>query len=202
MELAEAISRRRMTRNFTAAPVDPAELDALLAAAVRAPSAGFTQGVDLVVMTSPDARQRLWELATEASWRAGGPHAAGLLAAPVVVLPVADPGAYAERYGEPDKSRSGLAGRAASEWPVPYWVVDASFMVMHLLLGATDAGLGALFFRLHREPAIVLEGLGVPAGRVAIGAVAIGHAAPDDPPTSPAKRRRRGLDEVVHRERW
>ena len=66
---------------------------------------------------------------------------------------------------------------AAEDWPAPYWLVDASFMVMLLLLAATDEGLGALFFRLHRDPGDLLAALGVPAGKEAIGAVALGYEA-------------------------
>ena len=54
-------------------------------------------------------------------------------------------GAYVARYGEPDKAASGL-GRGADAWPVPFWLVDTAFATMTLLLAATDAGLGALFY--------------------------------------------------------
>ena len=60
---------------------------------------------------------------------------------------------------------------------MPYWLVDSSFTVMLLLLAATDEGLGALFFRLHRDPARLLEALGVPEGKQLIGAVALGYEA-------------------------
>ncbi|MCU1493025.1 MAG: putative oxidoreductase [Acidimicrobiaceae bacterium] len=191
-----------MTRSFSPEPVAPELLEELLSAAGRAPSAGFTQGVDLVAITTGEARVHFWELATDEAWRSGGARASGLMAAPAIVVPVADPGAYVRRYAEQDKGASSLSGRVASEWPVPYWIVDASFMVMQLLLAATDAGLGALFFRLHAEAGVVLEGLGAPAGRVAIGAVAIGRPAGDDARTSPATRKRRGLDDLVHLQRW
>jgi nitroreductase len=202
VELADAIGRRRMTRSFVAEPVATDVLDNLLEVALRAPSAGFSQGVDLVVLEGEPARARFWELATDASWRGGGERSEGLRNAPVVVVPVADPAAYEQRYGEPDKRGSLLGGLSASEWPVPFWLVDASFVVMQLLLAATDAGLGALFFQLHAPADTVLEGLGVPAGRVTFGAVAIGHPAPDDKAGSPGSRARRAVQDVVHRDRW
>jgi nitroreductase len=91
---------------------------------------------------------------------------------------------------------------------MPYWLVDASFTVMLLLLAATDEGLGALFFRLHRDPGPLLSALGVPEGRQVIGAVALGYeTSPGSPeatrsPGSPARRVRRPIGEVVHRGRW
>src|ERR671916_153963 len=50
MELREVLRRRRMVREFTAAPVPAAALDRILASALRAPSAGFSQGLELVVV--------------------------------------------------------------------------------------------------------------------------------------------------------
>ncbi len=191
-----------MTRNFCTSPVDAALVDRVLAAALRAPSAGFAQGVDLLVLDEPERRARFWELASDPGWRASGGRAAGLMAAPVLVLPVAEPDTYAARYGEADKAASGLAGLETERWPVPYWLVDAAFAVMLLLLAAEDAGLGSLFFRLHGDPDTVLAGLGVPPRRCLIGAVALGHPTVPDPRTSPSRRGRRTLDNVVHRERW
>ncbi len=55
MEFAEVLRRRRMIRSYDAARPVPADaLDAVLAAALRAPSAGFTQGVSLLVLSSAD----------------------------------------------------------------------------------------------------------------------------------------------------
>jgi nitroreductase len=54
---------------------------------------------------------------------------------------------------------------------------------MLVLLAADDAGLGALFFRLHAPAQSVLTGLGLPEARVVIGAIALGHPA-SRPPTN------------------
>lgn len=219
MELHEAITRRRMTRRFAATPIDPAVVDGLLSKALQAPSAGSSQGVDFVLLDTAEDRRRFFEMTTDAEWRertAGS--AEGLLAAPVIVVPLADESAYVRRYSASDKAGSSLAGLPAGEWPVPYWLVDASFATMLLLLAATDAGLGALFFRLHRDPGPWLASIGVPERRLALGAVALGHPltppadltpsadltpAPADRPPAPTKRpRRRPFGERVHRARW
>lgn len=203
MDLEEVLRRRRMTRRFDPAPVDEATLARVLGALGHLPSAGFAQGVDALVLTTAEARRRFWEAASEPAWRATAPQAPGLLAAPVVVVPVGDPGAYLARYGEPDKAASGLAGRPAAGWEVPYWLVDTSFAVLALLLAAEAEGLGALFFRLHGPTRDVLGTFGVPPGREAVGALALGrrHVA-DAPSGSPRRRRRRPLDELVHRDAW
>lgn len=190
-----------MTRRFDPSPIATTMLEELLATALRAPSAGFSQGIDLLVLSSESRRAQFWELASEASWREQ-PNAQQLMGAPTIVVPVADPLAYVERYGEADKARTLLGGQGREEWPVPYWLIDAAFATMLLLLSATDAGLGALFFQLHGGQDALLAGLGLPAERELIGAVALGRPAPSDPRTSPAKRARREPAAVIHYEHW
>ena len=73
--------------------------------------------------------------------------------------------------------------------------------VQTLLLAAVDAGLGALFYGLFDHEAAALAALGVPDGWRALGAVALGWPAPDEPGRS-SSRPRRPLDEVVHRGGW
>jgi nitroreductase len=201
VQTRDAIWHRRMTRNFRTDPVPEELLTEILSAATRGPSAGFSQGLDLLVLELPERRARFWELASEERWRAS-PTSASLLGAPAIVLVIADPLAYDARYAEADKAVSRLSNRRSSEWDVPYPTVDAAFATMLLLLAVEDAGLGALFFQLHATPSAVLDGLDVPSGRTTIGAIAIGYRGDEDPPTSPARRPRRQVDEVVHRETW
>jgi nitroreductase len=202
MDFHEAVTSRRMTRRFAeGSPVPPAVRDRLLAAALTAPTAGNSQGVDFLVLEDPAARRRFFEMTADRAWLGGG-GAGGILAAPLVVLPIADPAAYVDRYSAPDKSASSLAGLPAGKWPVPYWLVDAAFATMLLLLGAADAGLGALFFRLHRPAGRYLAATGVPAGRRVIGAVAIGHPAPDAGRSGPSRPARRSVAERTHLGAW
>ncbi len=52
MEFADVIRRRRTIRSFTTEPLPEGLLDRLLAAAGRAPSAGFSQGFSFLVLES------------------------------------------------------------------------------------------------------------------------------------------------------
>lgn len=192
-----------MTRAFRPDPLLPGELDAILDAARRAPSAGFTQGVDLVVLEGAGQTARFWDVTLPAGERRDSFWWPALLAAPVLVLPVAGAAAYVRRYAEPDKSSTGL-GEGADRWPVAYWTVDASFAAMAIQYAAVAAGLGVLFFGIPGPWAPVLDALGVPEGYDAIGAVALGYPA-DDASTatgSPARRPRRPAEEVIHRGGW
>ncbi len=188
-----------MVRSFADRPVDVDLVDDLLDLARRAPSAGHTQPWSFVVLTGPEETGRLWDVTLPADRRATF-RWPGLLSAPVVVLPLVEPGAYVTRYAEPDKVRSGLGG-SADDWPVPYWWIDGGMAVQNLLLAAVDAGLGALFYGLFDHEAAVLRTFGVPDGWRALGAVALGWPTPSAPGRS-AERPRPALAEVVHRGRW
>ena len=59
MEFAEVVRRRRMVRHFSDEAVDRAVLERIAETAQRAPSAGFSQGQRLLVVTDPDMRRRL-----------------------------------------------------------------------------------------------------------------------------------------------
>jgi nitroreductase len=187
-----------MVRSFTAAPVDPALVDQLIDQARRAPSAGNTQGRAFVVLEGSQTAT-YWDSSLPADRRSAF-RWSGLVAAPVLVVVLVRPDAWVDRYAEPDKAATGL-GQGQASWSVPYWWVDAGAAVEHLLLGAVAAGLGACFFGLFDHEPAVLGALGVPSGWRAVGTVALGHPAPDEPGRS-AARARQTLDEVVHRGGW
>lgn len=199
MELSDAVRRRRMVRSFDGRPLGTGVLDRLLGDAVRAPSAGFTQGWAFVVLEGPEETDRFWRATLPADERDAF-RWPGLLRAPALVLPLSCRQAYLDRYAEPDKAGAGLDDAAA--WPVPYWDVDCAFATMLLLLAAVDQGLGALFFGIFRGEAELLAGLGVPRTYRPIGAVALGHHDGGDAPSTSLARGRRPLDEVVHRGGW
>lgn len=197
--MTEALRRRRMCRNFSDRPLASGVIEQLLEGALRAPSAGNTQGRDFVLLEGPEETALYWNATTDPAWRARSSRFEGLARAPVVVLPYADPEAYAARYREPDKA--GEDGREM-EWPVPYWLVDTAFAIMALLLGATDLGLGAAFLGNFRGEEDLRTALGVPPQLCWLGAVLVGEPRLPDPPSSSAGRARRTLGMSVHRGGW
>jgi nitroreductase len=192
MEFADMLQKRRMVRSFDDRQVDPAVVERVLAAGLRGPSAGFTQGVDLVALAGPDQTATYWDATLPIPERAGFPWP-GLLRAPLLVVVVSSETAYRRRYAEPDKRTDGF--------DVPWWHVDAAFAALLLQLAALDASLGALFFQAHRPDAL-RPALGIPPEYAPVGTVAIGHPAPDRASASIVTRPRRPAAEVVHRGRW
>lgn len=199
MEFSEVVRRRKMVRNFTVDPVDPAALDRILAAALRAPSAGFTQGWGFLVLNIPGDVTRFWDTTFDAEVRTGFKYQ-GLFNAPVIVVPCANETAYLDRYAEADK---GWTDRDPNRWPVPYWHIDTGFAAMQLQLAVVNEGLGALFFGIFGEKVqAVRDAFGIPAAFMPIGAIALGHPAPTDAPSRSLRRGHKSRDEVIHFSRW
>jgi nitroreductase len=197
MELREVVRRRRMVRRFDPRPLPAGTLDRILHSATRAPSAGFSQGLDLLVLEGPEAVRGFWAATTDP--RFGTPYSSA--EPPAIVLVLSDKQAYLDRYAAPDKA--GLGMEVEEGWPVPYWDMDAAMAVMLMLLTAVDEGVGAWWFGVFHGAGALLRDLGVPEGRRLVGAVALGHPAADDRPGGSARTRpRRPLDQVVHRGRW
>jgi nitroreductase len=165
-----------MVRSFVERPLPRDVVDALLRATLSAPTAGNARGTAWVVLEGAEETSTYWDTATTADWRARSRRWPGLSRAPVVALSLASPDVYVARYAEPDKAApSGMLGAGAGHWPVPYWFGDAAFAVMTLLLGATDAGIGACFLGNFRAEETLLAAVGVPAGWRLFGAVALGY---------------------------
>jgi len=190
-----------MVRRFDpSVPVPREVVRDLVALAVRAPSAGFSQGWDFVALLDAGDRAAFWDATDQG--RPADSWLRGVSAAPALVLCLSDADAYLDRYAEPDK---GWTDRSPERWPIPYWDTDTAMAAMVLLLAAEDAGLGALFFGVpgDRHDA-VREAHGIPAGRRVVGVVALGKPAATAARVggSPRTRGRRPLDEVLHEGRF
>ena len=168
------VRRRKMVRNFTTEPVDRAAVDRILATAVRAPSAGFTQGWGFLVLDAPENTARFWDTTFPEERRSEFRYS-GMFHAPVIVVPCSNESAYLDRYAEPDK---GWTDRDPARWPVPFWHIDTGFAAMQILNAVVDEGLGALFFGIFGENVPgVRAAFGIPEDFTPIGAIAIGHPA-------------------------
>ncbi|MFM8015976.1 MAG: nitroreductase family protein [Actinomycetota bacterium] len=214
-EFRELVASRRMVRAFRSDPVDHALLAALVDTASRSPSAGKTQGWNLVVLEGA-ATETFWSATMTNETRVGF-RWRHLFAAPMIVLSFADPQAYLDRYSESDKSRSQRGdagadlGNSLAAWPAPYWTIDASFATMTLLLAAHDAGLGALFFGVFRGEEELRRTLEVPPRLQLLGAIALGYermptgAETNDPAFGrglSAARSRAATSDIIHYGAW
>lgn len=185
-----------MVRRFLSEPIPEEVLQRVLASGLKAPSAGFTQGVELMVLEEPSVREVFWQRVDPI-----GRKKPTDVEPPVILLPLVNKQAYLDRYSEPDKSRFGLGVDDA--WPVPYWDVDAGMVAMLVLLAAVEEGLGAWFFGVFQGGPELMTDLGLPDSHRPIGAIALGYPHPEDRPSGSAvSRPRRETEEMIHRNRW
>jgi nitroreductase len=196
MEFREVVRRRGMVREFAPDPVPRTVLEHVLETGLHAPSAGFAQGLELIVLDRPGQIDDFWRITDPWARKAagsGGP--------PVIVIPIGNVHTYLARYSEPDKA--GLGMDVEEGWPVPYWDLDAAMAVMLILLAAVDEGLGGWFFGIFHGEVELMRHLGVPEGLRPVGAVALGY------PSERERRRgsglwrdRKRLEEALHFGRW
>jgi nitroreductase len=194
MEFSSVVRARRMVRSYDPdRPVSRETIEQLLDLAIRAPSAGFSQGWHFLVLDAAADLDRYWQLTTDPaeepdSWLRG------MQTAPVLILALSDKDAYLDRYAQPDK---GWTDRDEARWPVPYWDIDTGMASLLVLLGAVDQGLASCFFGV--PPAYqdgVKQAFGIPARLRIVGVISLGYGLPDRKSPS-LKRGRRGLDQVL-----
>jgi nitroreductase len=147
----ETINRRRSIRKYTAEPVSPEDIEAILRAAMKAPSARNQQPWHFIVI---DERPLLDRIAADY------PNAAMLSGAPVAILVCA-----------------GLS-LVKSEG---YWIQDCAAATQNMLLEITDRGLGGVWLGIYpREERVqgLRKLLDIPESVVPFSLVGLGH--PDE----------------------
>lgn len=184
-----------MVRRYHDEPVDRDVVERIARTALRGPSAGFSQGVRLVVVTDIEQRRSIAAACGEAEYVASG-YAPWLSVAPVHVLVAVREADYRERYAEPDK-----AGADPDAWTAPYWWVDAGAALMLLLLAAVDEGLGAGVLDIG-DASDIRRLLDIPADVSPVCLVTIGHPDTGSQPVGSAKRGRKPAAQTIHWDRW
>jgi FMN reductase [NAD(P)H] len=203
VEFRDVLTRRRSVRTYADRPVPRNVLERVAnAAVVWAPSAGFSQGLRIVVVTDAETRKRIATAAKEDELAAQG-RPRWKAAAPVHMVVLTREDDYHDRYRAPDKLR--ITGGREIDLPAPYWYVDAGAAAMALMLAAIDEGLDTAIFGVTDLPGLH-EALGTPGDLRFVAVVTMGYSTDEgDEPSSGASvftRRRKPREEVVRWERW
>lgn len=185
-----------MVRNYADTPVPREALERIAAAAQRAPSAGFSQGQRLVIVTEPDRRRAIAEICHEPEYVNAG-FDPWVSRAPALFIPAVSEEIYHARYNEPDKRPP---GEPEIDWPIPYWFMDVGCTVMLILLAAIDEGLAAGFLGTHRVEDL-RDAVGLPADFTPVGVITVGYPLPDRKSGS-LKRGWVPRDDFAHWESW
>ncbi len=147
VETWDAIRARRNVRSYTDQPIAAADLDRILEAGRRSPSASNRQRWDFVVVTD---RQQLAELGTV--WQGAG-HIPGSQA--TIVLVLANP--EAERYLTIDRFDLGQA-------------------TMAMMIAAADLGIGSGHSSVGDQDAM-RRIIAMPTGHIAVAMIGLGYPA-------------------------
>ncbi|WP_433346275.1 5,6-dimethylbenzimidazole synthase [Micromonospora sp. CA-111912] len=204
MDMYDAIHRRRDVRaEFTGGPVPTDTLHRILDAAHAAPSVGYSQPWDFVLVRDAGTRSRFHEhvraerdtfaatLDGEAAERFSRIKIDGVLESTLSIVVTYDP----------TRGGPGVLGRHAIADAGLYSVCLA---IQNLWLAATAEGLGVGWVSFFREP--FLAGLlGIPDGIRPVAWLCLGpvtHLATVPDLERHGWRRKRPLAEAVHHDRW
>jgi nitroreductase len=195
MDFVDVVMKRRAVRRFEEGGVDRGVIERIARLAQRAPSAGFSQGQRLVVVTEPDRRKAVARICGEEYYVEDfGPW---ISECAVQFVPCVSEAIYHRRYQEPDKVDED--GREI-DWPVPYWFVDIGGTMQNIWLAAVNEGLGCGFVGTDDLPAL-RTALGIPDEFTPIGVMPVGRPLPDV--RSPSlKRGWATFEEFARWERW
>ena len=201
MEFRDLLRRRRMVRKFEQKPIPDDVLRRVLDVARHAPSGGFSQGFDFIVLAKPAELEWFYRTTDDPTDPDPFPGREPDLAPACLILPIANKRFYIDRYAQPDKLQFGLDKE--ENWPVPFWTVDTSMAIMLILLAAVDEGLGAWYFDITRGEDHVTRDLGIPPSCIRLGVIALGYPSSEDKPRgSVFARHRRPFEEMFHVGRW
>ena len=198
MEFHDVVMKRRAVRRFEEGGVDREVIDRIARLAQRTPSAGFSQGQRLVVVTDQPTRVEVARIFGEEWYREDfGPWVSECAAQ---FIPCVSEAIYHRRYQEPDKLDEDGSEYA---WPVPYWWVDIGATMQTIMLAAVDEGLGCGFIGPSEDDSFdqLRAYLGIPDEFVPIGVMPVGKPLPDV--RSPSlKRGWASFEEFARWERW
>lgn len=199
MEFRDVVRRRRSVRVYRKDLPARELLQYLVDVARRAPTAGFAQGVDFLVLDDPEVVSQFYGITDPPGVEIPEPLRSSR--PPVIVLVMSDPLRYRDRYSEDDKKAFGLDD--LSRWSVPFWDIDAAMAAMQLQLAAVDSGLDTWFFGISHGERELRDLLGVPDDRSIVGVVGLGYRTDEERPFgSGTKRPRRPLAEQFHLNGW
>ena len=176
MDFVDVVMKRRAVRRFEEGGVERDVIERIARLAQRAPSAGFSQGQRLVVVTEPDRRREVARLLGEEEYQdlGMGPWISECAAQ---FIPCVSEAIYHRRYQEPDKVED---DGSEIDWPIPYWWVDVGATMQNVMLAAVNEGLGCGFAGTDEAGWKEIRAyLAIPDEFMPIGVMPVGRPLPD-----------------------
>lgn len=169
MQLIDVINKRYSVRSYKPDPVEEDKLRLVLEAARLAPTATNRQPFRIIVIHTQDKQAELIRIYNK-SW---------FVQAPLLICICVIPGdAWVRRDGK------------------NYDDVDAAIVMDHLILEATDLGLGTCWIAAF-DPVEARQILGIPENAEPIAFTPLGY-----PADQPSSKRRKNQDELIKYNHW
>ncbi|UCG71169.1 MAG: nitroreductase family protein [Thermoplasmata archaeon] len=166
MDLLEAVKARRSIRRYKPTPIPDEILQKVLSAARLAPSANNSQPWKFVVVRDEDLKIKLIQACNNKKW---------IAEAPIVIV----------ACGFPDEADAYMGGYMNS------FAVDVAIALDHLVLTATNLGLGSCWIGRFKEEKVknILE---IPQDVKVVALIPLGY-----PNEEPEQSGRKNLSEIV-----
>ncbi len=173
MEFFETVKKRRSIRTYLPKQVENEKLEKILAAANQAPSAGDTQGYEMIVVEDAYLLDQLWKTVPDQTF---------VKPAPLAVVFCANEKRSSEKHLARGKNL--------------YCIQDATIAAAYAQLAAADMGLGTVWVGSFNEEEVrkIIE---APEYLRPVAVIPLGYIGGDPPPTS-----RRALSDIVHRDKF
>lgn len=167
MSFIDIAKRRYSVRNYNGKKVEPEKLAQILEAARVAPTAVNRQPVKLIVVQSREGLEKIGK-------------AANIYQAPLAIIVCAD---HSKAWVRPyDKKQTGD--------------IDASILTDHMMLQATELGLGTLWV-CYFKPDVIRQEFAIPEELEPINILAVGYTDEEPAPADRHDTKRIPLDQMV-----
>lgn len=176
MDFFDVVMKRRAVRRFEEGGVGRDTIERIARLAQRAPSAGFSQGQRLIVVTETERRREVARLCGEEEYQDldMGPWISECAAQ---FIPCVSEAIYHRRYQEADKVQD---DGTEIDWPIPYWWVDVGATMQNVMLASVNEGLGCGFVGTDATGWMhIRDLLGIPDEFIPIGVMPVGRPLPD-----------------------
>ena len=195
MDFQHVIDHRKMVRSFQDKAIEDTKLEQIISNMLSGPSAGFSQGTELVILQDKVSKDLFFEqwgsVEERQAYQSSWPN---LENAPIIILVCADETQYQKRYAEPDKS-------SHEGFIMPWWLIDAGMASLLGLLSAVDQELVATFTGI-RSQNYMRKHFAIPDHILTVGAVLLGYQQGEYRPSKSVSRGRRDSNEIVHYDHW
>jgi nitroreductase len=177
----EAVDKRRSIRKYKDIPIAEELQAELIRSAILAPSGDNTQPWHFILVDDAVVRGKIAAISHHQKW---------MESAPLFVVCVAD---IRSRIRDDEAIR---LDEESSIFELKQIIRDTSIAIEHLVLTATDRGLGTCWVAWFKQDEI-RSTLGIPYDKYVVAVITVGYA--DE---NPAPRPRKGIEALLHRNKW